>query len=91
VLLYATAADAVAAHRAGGGRAVLALDGRVRLCDGGAETALPLRAPAASGGAALPMPMSLLLPAVAAGWACGLAPALIAAALDTYVVPGAAA
>ena len=84
VLLYATAADALAAHRADGGRAVLATAGRVWLCDGSSETALPLRPPAA---AADGLPPSLLLPAVAAAWACGLAPALIAAGIDTYVAP----
>jgi cyanophycin synthetase len=88
VLLYATDAAALAAHRATGGRAVLAAAGSVRLCDGPVETPLPLRPPVAglaAGGSPLPFMLPVLLPAVAAAWACGLAPALIAAGLDTCV------
>ena len=78
VTLYATSAPPLAAHRAGGGRAVLWRDGRAWLCDGAGETAVPMHA----AGAALPP--HALLPAVAAAWALGLAPALIAAGLDTF-------
>ena len=76
VLLYATDPAAVAEHREAGGRAVLARDRRVWLCDGATETPLPLR------GAGLPP--AELLPAVAAAWASGLAPALLAAGVDTF-------
>lgn len=77
VTLYATEAAALAAHREAGGRAVLARDGRILLCEGTAEEALTLRG---NSGLALPE----LLPAVAAAWAFGLAPALLAAGLDTF-------
>ncbi|MEY4415425.1 MAG: cyanophycin synthetase [Pseudomonadota bacterium] len=77
VLLYATDAAPLADHRAAGGRAVLWRDGRAWLCDGTAETALALRqAPAAA--------PAVMLPAIAAAWAFGLAPALLAAGLDTF-------
>jgi len=76
VLLYATDAAALAAHREAGGRAVLARDRRVWLCDGATETPLALRS------AGLPLPE--LLPAVAAAWACELEPALLAAGVDTF-------
>ena len=76
VVLYATGAPALAAHRDSGGRAVLLRDGRIWLCEGQAETPLPLRSAA--------QPPAVLLPAVAAAWAFGLAPALIAAGLDTF-------
>lgn len=75
VLLYATEPGALAAHRGSGGRAVLARDGRVVLCDGATETPLPAHA-------ALALPV--LLPAVAAAWAFGLAPALLAAGIATF-------
>ncbi|MGD9834614.1 MAG: cyanophycin synthetase [Piscinibacter sp.] len=77
VILYATDAAALAAHRGEGGRAVLARDGRLWLCDGSAETPLTLRAPGSLG-------LPVLLPAVAAAWAFGLAPALLAAGIDTF-------
>ncbi|MDH5340449.1 MAG: ATP-grasp domain-containing protein, partial [Rubrivivax sp.] len=73
VMLYATDEAVLATHRAGGGRAVLGRDGRVWLCEGMAEMPLRLHR-------TLP---AALLPAVAAAWACGLAPALLAAGLDT--------
>lgn len=78
VILYATRAEALAEHRAGGGRAVLWRDERAWLCDDAAETPLPLQ------GAAVPLPPSVLLPAVACGWALGLAPALLGAGIDTF-------
>jgi len=77
VMFYATQADPLAEHRAEGGRAVLARDGRVWLCEGATETPLPIR------GSRTPS-MPVLLPAVAAAWAFGLAPALIAAGIDTF-------
>lgn len=77
VLLYATDPAALAAHREAGGRALLARAGRVLLCEGATETPLTLR------GTGRPAP-EVLLPAVAAAWACGLAPALLAAGVDTF-------
>jgi cyanophycin synthetase len=77
VLLYATGEDAVAAHRAVGGRAVLYLEGQLLLCEGSSQTPLTLRG-------AVPLPPAVLLPAVATGWAMGLAPALLAAGIETY-------
>jgi cyanophycin synthetase len=81
VLLYATDPTALEVHRAGGGRAVLAREGRLWLCEGAAEQPL-----ATTTGAAR-LPLAALLPAVSAGWACGLAPALLAAGLDTFQLP----
>ncbi|MFT3666293.1 cyanophycin synthetase [Piscinibacter sp.] len=87
VVLYARDAAALAAHREAGGRAVLARDGAIVLCEGTAEEAL---APRSDTAAQLPV----LLPAVAAAWAFGLAPALLAAGIDTFdahnAVPAAA-
>lgn len=77
VLPYATDAAALAEHREAGGRAVLARAGRVLLCEGATETPLALR------GTGRPV-LEVLLPAVAAAWACGLAPALLAAGVDTF-------
>lgn len=77
VLLYATDPAALAAHREAGGRALLARAGSVLLCEGATETPLTLR------GTGRPAP-EVLLPAVAAAWACGLAPALLAAGVDTF-------
>ncbi|MBX3606527.1 MAG: cyanophycin synthetase [Piscinibacter sp.] len=80
VLLYACTAAPLSAHREAGGRTVLARDGRLWLCEGAAETPLPLR-----GGAA--EPLAVLLPAVAAVWAFGLAAPLLAAGVDTFDAP----
>lgn len=77
VLLYATNADALAAHREAGGRGVLARDGQLWLCNGTGETLLPLRS-------ATPPALPVLLPAIATAWAFGLAPALVAAGIDTF-------
>lgn len=77
VLPYATDPAALAEHREAGGRAVLARAGRVLLCEGATETPLALR------GTGRPV-LEVLLPAVAAAWACGLAPALLAAGVDTF-------
>lgn len=77
VILYATAAPALAAHREAGGRAVLARDVRILLCEGAGEEPLTLRGSTS-------LPISDLLPAVAAAWAMGLAPALLAAGIDTF-------
>jgi cyanophycin synthetase len=78
VLLYATQASVLAGHREAGGRAVLARDGRLWLCEGTAETPLPpLRS-------THPPALAVLLPAITAAWAFGLAPALLAAGIDTF-------
>ncbi len=77
VMLYATEAAALAEHRSAGGRAVLARGAELVLCDGTQETALALRS-------APRLPVAVLLPAVAAAWASGLAPALLAAGIDTF-------
>jgi cyanophycin synthetase len=77
VLLYATAAEAVSAHRAAGGRAVRYDGERLWLCEGPAERALQLHGAHA-------LPPRVLLPAVAAAWAQGLSPALLSAGIDTF-------
>lgn len=77
VTLYATDAAALAEHRAAGGRAVLARGTELILCEGAQETPLVLRS-------APRLPVAVLLPAVAAAWVSGLAPALLAAGIDTF-------
>lgn len=77
VTLYATDAAALAEHRAAGGRAVLARGAGLVLCEGAQETPLVLRS-------APRLPLAVLLPAVAAAWVSGLAPALLAAGIDTF-------
>ncbi|BAL97348.1 cyanophycin synthetase [Rubrivivax gelatinosus] len=78
VTLYATDAAVLADHRERGGHAVLLREGRIWLCEGHGETPLAVRG-------RNPLPdASVLLPAVAAAWAFGLAPALLAAGLDTF-------
>lgn len=77
VVLYATAAEPLAAHRAGGGRALRHDGQRLWLCEGTAERALQLHG-------AVTLPPRVLLPAVAAAWAQGLSPALLAAGIDTF-------
>ncbi len=87
VILYAAEADnaAVAEHRATGGRAVLMREGRVLLATGASEALCAEIGGGrrrARGAAALP-PASLLA-AVAAAWALGIAPELIAAGVETF-------
>ena len=53
------------------------------LCEGAAERPLRLHAPPA-------LPVAVLLPAVAAAWAHGLSPALLAAGIDTFAAHAAA-
>ncbi len=83
VLLYATDAAALAAHRAAGGRAVRHDARGLWLCDGASERALLLHAPSA-------LPPQVLLPAVAAAWAHGLSPSLLAAGVETFAAHAAA-
>ncbi|MFM2055755.1 MAG: hypothetical protein RLY71_140 [Pseudomonadota bacterium] len=86
VIFYSAQApsDIVAAHRANGGRAVVARDGRLVLCSGPSETS-GVQISATRPGAANPgLPVSVLLPAVAAAWALGIAPELISAGIKTF-------
>jgi len=84
VIYYALdeAAPAVAAHRAGGGRAVLQRGSDCVLAEGPAETLLSRLRPLAAPGEALPP--EALLPAVAAAWALGFVPDLITAGVQTF-------
>jgi cyanophycin synthetase len=83
VVLYASdaASEAVAQHREAGGRAVALRDGMILMCDGASAVVC-----GNGRGAALVRRLgaSIVLPAVAAAWALGLAPALIAAGLETF-------
>ncbi len=56
---------------------MLARGAELILCEGAQETALMLRS-------APRLPVAVLLPAVAAAWVSGLAPALLAAGIDTF-------
>ncbi|MFM2054052.1 MAG: cyanophycin synthetase [Pseudomonadota bacterium] len=79
VILYATAAEALAAHRAEGGRAVLLREGRVVLVTGASEAVCVDLARRR-----IALPAEAVLPAVAAGWAMGINPELMAAGLETF-------
>ncbi|RVT49357.1 cyanophycin synthetase [Rubrivivax albus] len=83
VVLYATDPPPLAAHRAAGGRALRHDGSTLWLCEGTAERPLRLHAPPA-------LPAAVLLPAVAAAWAHGLSPALLAAGIDTFAAHAAA-
>jgi cyanophycin synthetase len=82
VLLYSLLAEdneAVAAHRAQSGRVVLLRSSRVVLATGAAEVVcvdLQRRR--------IALAPSVVLPALAAGWALGIAPELMAAGLETF-------
>ncbi len=78
VVLYGTSPEPLAAHRADGGRAVRYDGQQLWLCEGSVERALSLH------GSRVNLPADILLPAVAAAWAHGLAPALLAAGIDTF-------
>ncbi|MCZ2290992.1 MAG: cyanophycin synthetase [Burkholderiales bacterium] len=84
VLLYA--ADAgnaeVARHLEGGGRAVLPAEDGCVLCEGASRNLLPRLRPLAEGSE--PLPAETLLAAVAAAWALGVDPDLIAAGVQTF-------
>ncbi|HEY1393138.1 MAG TPA: cyanophycin synthetase [Methylibium sp.] len=85
VIFYAQDAqcEALAAHRAQGGRAVFAKDGRVILASGVGETPCATL----SGGSKRrrkEIAPEALLAAVAAAWGLGIAPELIAAGIETY-------
>ena len=85
----AAAATAIAAHCAAGGRAVVERAGRVWLLAGAGESSLgaPGRwaacaaAPARRAGA---LTLPALLAGIAAAWALGISPELIAAGIETF-------
>ena len=83
VVLFAqdASSEALANHRETGGRAVALRDGSIWMFDGASSIVC-----GNGRGAALVRRLgaSIVLPAVAAGWALGLAPALIAAGLETF-------
>jgi cyanophycin synthetase len=78
VVLYATSESALAEHRQRGGKAVRHDGQSLWLCEGATERSLVLH------NVAEQLPPAVLLPAVAAAWAHGLAPALLAAGIDTF-------
>lgn len=82
VIFYAAdpQAAAIVEQREGGGRAVFMRDHRVVLADGSAETPCA----AVGRGRAAAVPAQALLAAVAAAWAMGITPELIAAGIETY-------
>jgi cyanophycin synthetase len=82
VVLYALdeRTPAIAEQRSGGGRAVFLREGGCVLAEGGSETLLSHLQPLA---AAAPAPEALLA-AVAAAWAMGIDPELIAAGVQTF-------
>ncbi len=73
--------DAIAAHRAHGERALFVRDGQIVLAQGEAELAL---IPLASMKPAKAEKPDMVMAAVAAAWALGLSPDLIAAGLRTF-------
>ena len=83
VVLYAAddALPAMAAMREQGKRRVFVRDGRVVLAEGADETPGPALA---RGRRAIDIAPDTLLAVVAAGWAAGVSPELIAAAIETY-------
>ena len=83
VIFYAEdhALAIIAEHRAEGNRAVFLRDGGIVLAEGGDETALLALAAMKPATAAIP---GAVLAAVAATWALGMEPGLIAAGLRTF-------
>ncbi|VFR44556.1 Cyanophycin synthase [plant metagenome] len=78
-------APLLAAHRAAGGRAVVARDGWLVLLDGESEQPLTrLSAIPITYGARVRFQIANVLAAAAAGWALGLTPALIRAGLEAF-------
>ena len=73
---------AIAAHRAGGGRAVFSREGNLVLAVGADETLFPCPASANTSGS-LPLAEGRLA-AAAAAWALGIAPELIRTGIETY-------
>ncbi|MEY4753542.1 MAG: cyanophycin synthetase [Pseudomonadota bacterium] len=85
VLFYSLDArsEVIAKHRAAGGRAVVARDGRLVLSTGAADTLVIDLQSHRRRDEPLPA-LECLLPAVAAAWAVGIAPELIAAGIKTF-------
>ncbi len=88
VIFYAATEEAeqsaaVAAHRQGGGRAVLVRAGRVVLATGTQEQLLAEFGSHRRQGEAV-LPVDTLVAAVAAGWALGISPDLMAAGIETF-------
>jgi cyanophycin synthetase len=83
VVLYGVdvAGERLASHREGGGRVVGLRDGAIVMGDGASGVTCGNGRGAALVGR---LGASVVLPAVATGWALGLAPALIAAGLETF-------
>jgi cyanophycin synthetase len=94
VILYAVDenTEALAAHRAAGGRCALVRDGWAVLAMGAAETRCANLAHASrrfETDEALPAPhdrVEVLLAAIATAWALGISPELMAAGIDTFAV-----
>ncbi len=87
VILYAAdpQAEALAAHRGAGGRAVLARNDRVALAEGAAETPLPGLGSLSTWCARhAGVGVAVLLAAVAAGWALGIPLNLISAGMEAF-------
>ncbi|MEX8520980.1 MAG: cyanophycin synthetase [Leptothrix sp. (in: b-proteobacteria)] len=87
VLFYGQSAQSgvIVAHRAQGGRSVFMRDGKVVLANGMTEMyTLDVGAPRRQGPTVPAIPLLSLLPAVAAAWAVGIAPELIAAGIKTF-------
>ena len=84
--------EALAAHRAAGGRCALVRDGWAVLAMGAAETRCANLAHASrrfEADEALPAPhdrIEVLLAAIATAWALGISPELMAAGIDTFAV-----
>jgi cyanophycin synthetase len=94
VILYAVDenTEALAAHRAAGGRCALVRDGWAVLATGAAETRCANLAHASrrfEADDALHAPhdrIEVLLAAIATAWALGISPELMAAGIDTFAV-----
>lgn len=85
VILFALDEAAVAAHRAKGGRAVLARDGAIVLARGGEEKVLAELAAIPAAGAQSAQEIEQVLAAVGAAWALGIAEDLIRAGAETFM------
>ncbi|GAA5180538.1 cyanophycin synthetase [Niveibacterium umoris] len=85
VIFYGTSVEqpAIIAHRAKGGRAVFAREGRVYLAEGMQEERLDELAMLATGSSGS-LPIESILAAVGAAWALGISPDLIGAGIETF-------
>ena len=80
-VLYATRADALRAHCTAGGRAVLHREGRYLLIEGTSEARVSLSDAVAEASGLGP---TVLLPALAAGWALGLTGPQLVAGVQSF-------